>query len=186
MMLSAIDGNDIVVTIAPEVDLYFNDNNKKIAANQFIFRKWELKNYTWLNERYFHLDIGPYRTLNDTTSNTNIDISANDLRIEIDAKKFYQAMDTVWIPVKIINQGKIPIFSGGNNKIFLSYFWVLNNEVQSWQEIRTPLQADITRSMQQDVRVAIPASKGRMLLKIDMIANDKWLGISSQEDVLVY
>jgi hypothetical protein len=37
MLLSAIDGNDIAVTIAPEADLNFNDNYNKIEANQFIF-----------------------------------------------------------------------------------------------------------------------------------------------------
>jgi hypothetical protein len=186
MLLSAIDGNDIVVTIAPEEDLSFNDNSNKIAANQFIFRRWELKEQSWLNQRYFHLDIGAYRALNDSTPNTNINFTANSLRIEIDAKKFYPAMDTVWIPVRIINQGKMPVYSGKKNRVFLSYFWVQNNDVLNWEEIRTPLQADITSSLRQDVRVAVPKNKGRMLLKIDLIADDQWLGISSQENVLVY
>jgi len=186
MLLSAIDGNDIAISIAPEDDLYFDNNNKKIAANQFIFRRWELKDQSWLNKRYFHLDIGSYHTINDSTPNTNILYTANSMRITIDAQKFYRAMDTVWIPVTIINQSDTPVYSGKKNKVFLSYFWVEKNNVLNWEEIRTPLQADITGKMTQDVRVAVPRNKGRMQLKIDIIANDQWLGIYSQEDVLVY
>jgi len=186
MLLSAIDGNDIVVTIAPEADLFFEDNSNKIKANQFIFRKWELKDQSWLNEKYFHLDIGPYRTLNDSTPNTNITYTANNLRITIDSKNIYRAMDTVWIPVTVINTGTTPVYSGVNNKIYLSYLWVEKNNVLNWEEIRTPLQADIRRKIRQDIKVAVPGKKGRLQLKVDLIANDNWLGISSQEDVLVY
>jgi hypothetical protein len=186
MLLSAIDGNDISVTIAPEEDLYFDNNNNKISASQFIFRKWELKNQNWLNKRYFHLDIGPYRSLNDSTPNKNISTTANNLRIVIGSKSIYSAMDTVWIPVTITNKGNIPVNSGKNNKVFLSYFWVVNNDVLNWNEIRTPLQADIKGIMRQDIKVAVPRDKGRMQLKVDIIANDNWLGIYSQEDVLVY
>jgi len=186
MLLSAIDGNDIVMTIAPEDDLYFNKNNNKIGANQFIFRRWELKDESWLNKRYFHLDMGPYRTINDSTPNTNISYTANSLRMNINAQKIYRAMDTVWVPVQIVNQGKTPVYSGRNNKVFLSYFWVQNNDVLNWEEIRTPLQADIIGTFHQYVRVAVPRNKGRMQLKCDLIANDTWLGIPSQADVLVY
>jgi hypothetical protein len=186
MLLSAIDGNDIAVTIAPEADLNFNDNYNKIEANQFIFRKWELKNHSWLNKRYFHLDIGPYRNINDTTSNTNITYLAKDLRITIDAKKMYQAMDTVWMPVTIVNLGKTPIYSGKNNQVFLSYFWIQNREVLSWEQLRTPIQADIIGTMRQDIRIAIPRNKGKLQLKVDLIGDDRWLGIHSMEEVLVY
>jgi hypothetical protein len=95
-------------------------------------------------------------------------------------------MDTVWVPVKIVNNGNTPVYSGKNNKIFISYFWVSNNDVLNWNEIRTPLQADIIGTMRQDIKVAVPRKKGRMQLKVDIIANDNWLGIYSREDVLVY
>ncbi|MFA5973057.1 MAG: hypothetical protein WC780_11960 [Lentimicrobiaceae bacterium] len=186
LLLSAIDGNDISVTIVPEEDYYFNNNNNKISARQFIFRKWELKDENWLNKRYFHLDIGPYHLINDTTPNNNISLTANNLRINIDAKNIYRAMDTVWIPVTITNKGSIPVYSGKNNKVFLSYFWVENNNVLNWDEIRTPLQADILGRMSQDIKVAVPENKGPMQLKVDIIAENDWLGLYSQEDVLVY
>jgi len=186
MLLSAIDGNDITVTIAPEDDFYFDNNNNKIKANQFIFRKWELKDQSWLNSRYFHLDIGPYRTINDTAQNADINQISNSLRIDIHAKNFYRAMDTVWIPLTITNQAGSQIYSGKNNVIFFSYFWIENKEVLNWDEIKTPLQADISGSLKQDIKVAVPDNKGRLQLKIDMKINDKWVGIHSQENILVY
>jgi len=186
MLLSAIDGNDITVTIAPEDDFYFENNNNKIKANQFIFRKWELKDQSWLNSRYFHLDMGPYRTINDTAQNADINQISNSLRIDIHAKKFYRAMDTVWIPLTITNQAGSQIYSGKNNAISLSYFWIENKEALNWDEIKTPLQADICGTLKQDIKVAVPDNKGRLQLKIDMKINDKWVGIHSQENILVY
>ena len=159
MLLSAIDGNDISVSIAPHDDLYFDNNNNKIAANQFIFRRWELKDQNWLNNRYFHLDMGLYRSINDTTPNTNILYTANNLRIAIKTKKVYRAMDTVWIPVTILNLGKTPVYSGKNNKVFLSYFWTENDEVLNWNEIRTPLQADIIGIMIRILELPFPIIK---------------------------
>jgi hypothetical protein len=185
MLLSAFDGNDISTSIAADDHPVFRENDK-IQANQFILSKKDLKDYNWLNARYFHLDIGPYRPLNDTTANKNLNITANNLRITINSKNIYKAMDTVWVPIAILNQGNTAIYSGIRNKVFLSYFWVVNNNVLNWNEIRTPLQSDIKGIMQQDIKVAVPRNKGRMQLKVDIIAEDNWLGIFSQTDVLVY
>jgi len=183
LLLSAIDGNDISATIASEEELR---QINTIRADQFIFRAGELKQQNWLNKRYFHLDIGQYRSLNDSIPNANINFTAGNLRITIDSKNLYGATDTVWIPVNIINQGKTPVFSGIKNNVFLSYFWSVNNEVLSWNEIRTPLQADIKGYLRQDIKVAVPRRKGRMQLKVDIIADGDWLGIYSMEDVMVY
>lgn len=186
LLLSSIDGNDIAVSIVPDEDLSFENNDLKIKADQFIFRRWELKDQKWLNPTYFHLDIGPYRTMNDLTPNTEIiDITTN-IRMTCHAKSFYKAMDTAWIPVTIKNLGNIPLFSGNSNQVFLSYFWLQNNNVLDWDVIRTPLQADVMKLLNQDIKVAVPAKSGKLQLKVDIIVNDKWLGISNLTDVLVY
>ncbi len=186
MLLSAIDGNDIVVTIAPEEDLNSEEYKNNIKSDQFIFRTREIKDHTWLNPRYFHLDIGQYRSLNDSDANTEISTVAGNLRITIDAKPIYKAMDTVWIPVSVVNMGDIPLNSGADNNVYFSYFWMDDKEVLNWNEIRTPLQADIIKSFRQHIRVAVPVRKGRLQLKVDLISNDQWLGIRSQNDVMVY
>jgi hypothetical protein len=130
--------------------------------------------------------MGGYKTINDSAPNINISNTANNIRITIGSKKFYRSMDTVWVPISIVNQGNTPIFSGKGNKVFLSYFWEEGQDVLNWNEIRTPLQADIIGTLKQDIKIAVPSKKGRMQLKVDLIANDKWLGIHSREDVLVY
>jgi hypothetical protein len=186
MLLSAINGKDLTVTIVPQEDYDFENIKDKVKPNQFIFRRWDLKDYSLVNKKYFHFDIGPYQSLNDTTPNENIIYTSNDLRITINSKKIYPAMDTVWIPVKIVNKGRTAVYSGKNNNIYISYFWVSNNDVLNWDEIRTPLQSDIIGTMRQDIKVAIPRKKGRMQLKVDIIANDNWLGIYSLTDVMVY
>jgi len=187
MLLSAIDGNDIVVTISPENDLDKNDIKSKIKSGQFLFRSGELKGQDWLNEKYFHLDIGPYRSLNDSTANTNMNALTGNLRIAINSSQIYQSMDTVWVPVSVLNLGNIPLYSGKNNRVYFSYFWLdEKKEVLNWNEIRTPLQADIIKSMSQHIRVAVPSRKGRLQLKVDLIVNDKWLGIRSQDEIMVY
>lgn len=186
MLLSAMDGNDIAVTITSDDKYTLETKNYQIRADQFITQEGELKQQKWLNKRYFHFDIGPYRMINDSTPNTNINVTASNLRITIKSKSIYQALDTVWIPVTLINRGKTPVFSGAENNVFVSYFWVKNNEVLNWNEIRTPLQADIRNVSEQFIKVAVPRIKGRMQLKADIIADGSWLGIYSQEDVLVY
>lgn len=186
LLLSAIDGNDIAVSIAPDEDLYFENNASKIKANQFIFRRWEIKDELWLNPTYFHLDLGSYRTINDSASNTNVAYLVNNIRMNCRAKSFYREKDTVWIPVSITNLGDATLFSGKNNQVFLSYFWMQNNNVLDWDVIRTPLQADIVKVLNQDIKVAVPAKSGKFQLKVDIIVKDKWLGISNLTDVLVY
>jgi hypothetical protein len=67
--------------------------------------------------------MGGYKTINDSAPNINISNTANNIRITIGSKKFYRSMDTVWVPISIVNQGNTPIYSGKGNKVFLSYFW---------------------------------------------------------------
>ena len=186
LLLSAIDGNDIALTIVPEEDLYFEGNRAKLHADQFLFRRWEIKDSKWLNQRYFHLDLGPYRTLNDSSANTYALEGSNNFKIQIDAKKYYQALDTVWIPIKIINLGSSSMFSNKSNNVKLSYLWLQDQNVLNWDEIRTPLQADIVRSLSQDIKVAIPQVKGKLQLKVDILANGQWIGANSLTDILVY
>lgn len=186
MLLSAIDGDDIVVSIVPEQDLYYNDSDKKIKADQFIFRTGEIKDQSWLNEKYFHLDIGPYRLLNDTSSNQNMEKIKNGLRITIHPKQLYRSMDTIWLPVTVVNNGDTPLYSGEKNQVYFSYFWESEKNVLNWNEIRTPLQADIIKTFKQHIKVAIPRKKGKLQLKVDMISQDKWMGLSSRENILVY
>jgi len=43
-----------------EQDFLFNDNNKKLKPNEFLFRKWEIWDNTDLNQNYYTLDTLGY------------------------------------------------------------------------------------------------------------------------------
>jgi hypothetical protein len=111
---------------------------------------------------------------------------AQKMKITSFAKPFYRANDTVWIKVEIKNENEIPVFSGLNNKMYVSYFWVQNNNVLSWDEWLTPLQTDIKSIMYQHIKVVTPSIKGKLQFKADVKADGKWLGLNFSEDVLIY
>jgi len=187
MLLSAIDGDDLTVTIVSEEDYLYKGNNAKIGPEQFIFRKQELKEQAWLNPRYFHLDPGAYRMLCDSNTSQDLDEISQNLRIDVHARNYYQALDTVWVQVKIVNHGSDPLRAGKGDMLFLSYFWMKGNDYLDWNGILTPLETDVIRSLSQDVRVAVPKSKGRLTLKVDIVTNGRmWFGINSTKEVLVY
>lgn len=187
IMLSAIDGDDLTVTIAPREDYFYEGNQDKLGPQQFLFRRWEIKDYSWLNRRYFHLDPGGYRMLCDSNDRQNLDEISKNLRISMKTRRFYQSLDTVWVQVKIVNNGPVPLKAGNGTRIFLSYFWMKGNDYLDWNGILTPIDTDVVRSLSQDVRVAIPKNKGRLTLKIDIVTADRmWLGINAFNEVLVY
>ncbi len=187
MLLSSIDGDDLTVTLIPEEDYYYEGNNTKMGPQEFLFRKWEIKEHSWLNSRYLHLDPGAYRTLCDSNDQQNLEQITGKLSIQVNARNFYQSLDTVWVQVKIINNGTEPLKAGRGDKLFLSYFWMQGNDYLDWNGILTPLETDVVRSLSQDVRVAIPNVKGRLKLKVDMVTSERmWLGINASDEVLVY
>ncbi len=187
LLLSSIEANDLTVTLVPESDFSFEGNNRKLLPSGFLFRRWEIKDHSWLNSQYFHLDPGAYKMLCDSNSKQDLSSISQKLRIELTTKKFYRSLDTVWVQARILNNGQEPLRAGKGDKIFLSYFWMKNDDYLDWNGLLTPLETDVFRSLSQDVRVAVPNIKGRFKLKIDIVTSDRmWLGINSTNEVLVY
>ncbi|HNX44121.1 MAG TPA: hypothetical protein PLJ84_05945 [Bacteroidales bacterium] len=187
LILSSIRGNNYSVTIAPFDDLEFQDNIRKMGANDFLFRRWEIKDKSWLNSRYFHLDPGLYRTMNDQSPNDDLEYMARNFRIAIETRNYYNSLDTVWMKVHITNTGTDILHTGSKNKIFLSYFWKKDGDVLNWTNIQTPVESDIVHSLTQDMLVAVPSVKGKLQLQVDIISVDKqWFGLNATKDILVY
>ncbi|HOW30268.1 MAG TPA: hypothetical protein PLP88_01760 [Bacteroidales bacterium] len=187
LLLSSIRGSGYSVTIAPYEDLVFQKNIDKLGAGDFLFRRWEIKDKSWLNSRYFHLDPGMYRPLNTNDPNTNLNFTAKNLRIAIDSKNYYPALDTAWITVHITNTGTEILHSGMKNKLYLSYFWKKDDNILEWNNIQTPVETDIVHTLTQDMKVAVPRTKGKLQLQVDMIALDQqWFGLNETKDILVY
>lgn len=187
MLLSAMDGDDLTITLVPKEDYFYEGNNLKTGPEQFVFRRWEIKDHSWLNQRYLHLDPGAYRMLCDSNDKQDLYGINRNLRIDVNSKKYYASLDTVWVQVSIINKGKIPLKAGKGDKIYLSYFWMKGNDYLDWNGILTPLETDVVRSLKQDIRVAVPKNKGRLKLKVDIVTSDRmWFGINASHEVLVY
>jgi hypothetical protein len=187
MLLSSIDGSDLTITVVPGEDIRFSPENRNLAPNQFLFRKWEIKDHIWLNNQYFHLDPGPYRMLCDTNATQDLSQVSRNLRINLKAGRFYRSMDTVWVKATIINKGPYPLRAGNGDRIFLSYFWMQGNEYLDWNGILTPIETDVLHSLSQDVRVAVPLTKGKLMLKVDIVTSERmWMGINASDEVLVY
>lgn len=187
LLLSSIRGSGYSVTIAPYDDLAFENNLKKMGAGDFLFRKWEIKGKEWLNSNYFHLDPGLYRPLSTDEPNEDLNSLARNIRIEIGSREFYSAADTVWVRVRIINTGTETLYAGAKNKLSLSYFWKKDENILNWNNILTPVEADVVHSLTQDMRVAVPRTKGKLQLQVDIIALDRqWFGLNETKDVLVY
>lgn len=51
---------DETVQLCLQQDYLFNENNKRIKSDEFIFRKWEIWKLKDLNAKYFKLDTLPY------------------------------------------------------------------------------------------------------------------------------
>jgi len=187
MLISAMDGSDLAVTIVPESDYYFEGNNMKLGPRDFLFRRWEIKDHSWLNGSYFHLDPGAYRMLCDSNTRQNLGMISRKLRMDVNARSFYRSMDTVWVQVSIFNNGPEPLRAGKGDQVFISYFWMKGNDYLDWNGILTPLETDVVRSLRQDVRVAVPKTTGKLRLKVDIVTNERmWLGINASDEVLVY
>jgi hypothetical protein len=187
ILLSSPDGTDRTVTIAPEEDLNFEGNYRKLKTNQFIFRKWEIRNDSWLNPKYFHLDRGTYKPLADSTPNNDLDYLGRNLEIKIHARPYYRTNDTVWMPVTVFNRAATPLHTGGRNNLSFSYLWIKNENEVTWNTISTPLDCDVVHSLTQYIRVAIPGTPGKFELKVDIRTGDgSWMGIKSGAEILVY
>lgn len=187
MLISSLYGNTRTVTLVPSADLAFENNVKKITPRNFLYRKWEIRENSWLNPAYFHLDPGIYKPLADTLVNKNLNAISNSMSLNINALNYYQSLDTIWIPVEIINNSGITLKTGGRNQVYISYFWMHDDNLLDWNSIKTTVDCDITTKYTQLIKVATPAQKGKHNLKVDVIGdNNFWFGINATVPVYIY
>lgn len=149
---------------------------------------WEIHHYAWLNINYFAFKPGHYKSLCDTIAPANDYVYfLSNVRIDINSGKYYEALDTVYIPVTIHNLSDMPLRSNAGDQVSLSYFWVYHKEILDWDGLHTPLETDVFQSLRQYMKVATPLQKGRYQLMVDIkVENKMWFGLSSQADILIY
>lgn len=188
ILLSACQGKDSTITIAPQSDINFQQNFMQLRNYRFLLRMWEIYNDTYLSYDYFVLKPGNYKPLCDTNALPNeYQYMISNTRLKIDPGSFYRARDTVYIPVTITNFADIPLRCAAGDIVTVSYFWFRNKEMVEWGGIQTPLETDVYRNLTMDMMVAMPASKGRYRLMADIKVKDKmWFGLSAKADMLIY
>lgn len=188
LLLSACHGRNSSITIAPQADIDFQHNYKKLRPYNFLFRKWEIYNYSWLNSNYFTLKSGQYIALCDSLAPPNdYQYLISNISIKIDPGTYYKAFDTVYIPVTIRNLSDTPLRCNAGDRISLSYFWFRKKEMVDWDGLHTPLETDVYHSLTQNMAIATPSQKGRYRLMVDIkVENKIWFGLSTQADMLIY
>jgi hypothetical protein len=188
ILISACEGRDSTITIAPLADINFKKNYTYLRNYRFLMKREEISNDSYLSFDYFVFQPSSYKSLCDTTATPNeYQYMISNTRISIDPGSYYHAYDTIYIPVYITNLADTPLRSAAGDIVTVSYFWFRNKEMVEWGGLQTPLETDVYRSLKQDMMVAIPGPKGRYQLMVDIKVRDKmWFGLSATADVLVY
>jgi hypothetical protein len=188
LLLSSCYGRYSAITIAPQADMNFQKNYRKMKPNNFLFRRWEMHNFSWLNSNYFALKPGPYKPLSDSLAPPNdYAYLISNINVTIKPGSYYRALDTVYIPVTIHNLSDVPLRCNVGDEISLSYFWIREKEMVDWDGLHTPLETDVYHSLKQNMVVATPLQKGRYQLMVDIkVENKMWFGLTTQADMLIY
>jgi len=188
LLLSACDGKYSSVMISPLADIKFKQNFNKLRPYNFLFRKWEIHNYSWLNDDFFAIKPGPYKLLSDSLASPNdFQYLISNISIKMNPGTYFKALDTVYIPVTILNVSDMPLRTNAGDRISLSYFWIRKKEMVDWDGLHTPLETDIYQNLKQNMAIATPAVKGRYQLMVDIKVEDKmWFGLTAQADMLIY
>lgn len=188
LLLSACDGKYSAVLIEPQSDNNILQNFRNLRPYNFLFGKSEIHNYSWLNNEFFVLKPGLYKPLCDSLAPPNDYQSLiSEVSINIKPGKYYEALDTVYIPVTISNRSDLPLRCNAGDRVSISYFWIRDKEMVDWDGLHTPLETDVYQSLTQNMAVATPARKGRYQLMVDIkVENKMWFGLTSQADMLIY
>lgn len=188
LLLSSCHGRDSSITIAPQADINYQQNFKKLRPYNFLFRKWEIYNCSRLNSNYFALKSGQYKALCDSLAPPNdYPYIISNISIIINPGTYYKAFDTIYIPVTIRNISDLPLRCNNGDRISLSYFWFHKKEMVDWDGLHTPLETDVYHSLTQNMAIATPSQKGRYRLMVDIkVENKMWFGLSAQADMLIY
>lgn len=70
LLVSALDGKDKCVTIVTREDLDAENNRSKLNENNFLFRRWDLRNDEQVNGKYFHISHGSYALMKPICGST--------------------------------------------------------------------------------------------------------------------
>lgn len=173
LLYSAIDGKENCLSISNYDDYTHNRNFKILNDSNYIFRRFEIEDYSFLNPRFFKLNKEKYHTVNNGGFEKSYKELAKNIKIEIVDFNYSVPGDTSYLTVRIINENQEKIPSNLTEKIYLSYHWYKDNELFDWDGLRTPIEVDVYGQYEQDIEVHIPNEKGNYELVPDIVLEDR-------------
>ncbi|MBL4706811.1 MAG: hypothetical protein JKY48_00025 [Flavobacteriales bacterium] len=188
LLYSAIDGKESSLSISTEGEYVFNNNYKILNDSSYMFRRFEVKEYDFLNPNYFQLKKERYQYLN----NTNIDKAPSAYKDNFSIKLLetgdLKISDTSYFFVELENKNLEKLPSGIESGVRLSYHWMRENgEVYDWDGVRTNLEVDLFGKYQQHMKVVIPGEKGYFRFIPDIVVEGKmWFNLEEGDQVVVF
>ena len=173
LLYSAIDGKENCLSISNYDDYTHNRNFKILNDSNYIFRRFEIEDYSFLNPRFFKLNKEKYHTVNNGGFEKSYKELAKNIKIEMVDFNYSVPGDTSYLTVRIINENQEKIPSNLTEKIYLSYHWYKDNELFDWDGLRTPIEVDVYGQYEQDIEVHIPNEKGNYELVPDIVLEDR-------------
>lgn len=191
LIISAIDGKEASLSIATKKDYRYHGNNRKLSDSSYIFRRFELEDYSFLNDRFFELNQEAYQMLNTSVDSSNF--NKKDLVMiklnQVDELSFEKG-DTVLQEVLINNRSeKLTLPSAKEAEFFIACHWYnADGSVYQWDGLRNTVELDIAadKSFIQDIKLAVPKEEGEYYIQPDLVIEGKmWLCESKKYKVVV-
>lgn len=182
MLLSAMNGKEKTVNITPVEVADFEKFENRLTETNFRWLFGGLRDYDYLNPNYFFLEPGPYQNLNSGLPIPSGFFDEVRLELMTNQKTIFRKYrhcghiccdeTAEYIKVKIVNDNPLPLYSGLNNHIYLSYNWKKNNQLVEHESILTPLEVDVFDDYEQYVAVRMPFESGDYTLTIDLVKEE--------------
>lgn len=169
LLYSAIDGRENSLSISNYDDYTYKKNFKYLNDTNYIFRRFEIEEYGFLNSRFFNLKKEKYHTVNNSGFEKDFKDLAKKIKIEMVDCNSSIPGDTSYLTVRIVNENQEKLPSNLSEKIYLSYHWYKDNELFEWDGLRTPIEVDVYGNYEQDIEVALPIEKGNYELVPDIV-----------------
>lgn len=188
LLYSAIDGKEKSLSISTEGEYVFNDNYKVLNDSSYMFRRFEVKDYNFLNPKYFQLKKEGYHYLNNSGFEKDPVIFKDKFSIKLLETGEVKLSDTTYFFVELENNNVEKLPSGIEGGVRLSYHWKKENgEMYQWDGVRTNLEVDLFGKYQQHMKVVIPSEKGYYRFIPDIVIEGKlWFSLEEAYQVEIF
>lgn len=187
MLLSARDGKEKVRQVFVRESM-----NKDIVANlpeqEYFYAPEYSKKMSETNQKYFPLKPGKIRFANTDADQSGLpETFFKNVSIELNVPEKFKKGKEILIPILLRNKNSVPLTSGmGSAKVTLSYHWYKDGNPLPWEDVQTPIIADVYSEVKQEMVIRTPQEKGNYELRADVLfRNSQWAGVDSKKYSLI-